>query len=583
MHPTSKPATATSTSNTLLRVGIMIDSMDVRAWAYEMVETIQQGNYARVETIIVNAPTSPIATGDSANSSQRQANALFRLPGRVITKLAHLLVSRCVDRDRSVESAIDQHDLRKLLPDTTTIPVDTIRHQYSDYLNASDVERIRTENLDVIIRVGFRILRGEVLECAKHGVWSLHHGDNRNNRGGPPCFWETMEGWPEVGSTLQVLSEELDGGQVLYRSNSPVYPYALTKTRNSLYWKSQAFIPRMLKRLHRDEAAFYRYVETTHKDVSIYSERLFRDPAPLHYLWLALKQALGTSRSMLHHKSTIDQWILLFHLSSSTAEPLLPTSMWRYKEMVPPADRFWADPHVLERQDRYYIFIEEFIHSEGKGHIAVIEMDKNGQYNAPVKVLERPYHLSYPFVFEADGDLWMIPETDTNNTIELYRCGQFPHQWEFSQTLMTNTSSADTTLHFQDGLWWMFVNLETHRNVQKLDELHLFFATDFRTTEWTPHPLNPIVSDVKQARMAGKIFTHNGRLYRPSQNCSFRYGYGFNLSEITLLDTKHYQETVVDRITPDWDPRVVGTHTFNQAGKLTVSDAMRKRRRWQAD
>ncbi len=38
-----------------------------------------------------------------------------------------------------------------------------------------------------------------------------------------------------------------------------------------------------------------------------------------------------------------------------------------------------------------------------KGHISVIRMDEQGVYSEPVKVLERPYHLSYPFVFEWEG------------------------------------------------------------------------------------------------------------------------------------------------------------------------------------
>jgi hypothetical protein len=41
-------------------------------------------------------------------------------------------------------------------------------------------------------------------------------------------------------------------------------------------------------------------------------------------------------------------------------------------------------------------------------------------------VLERPYHLSYPYVFFVGDDAFMLPETAANGAIELYRAVSFP-------------------------------------------------------------------------------------------------------------------------------------------------------------
>jgi len=76
------------------------------------------------------------------------------------------------------------------------------------------------------------------------------------------------------------------------------------------------------------------------------------------------------------------------------------------------------------------------------------------------------------------------------------------------------------------------------------------------------------------ARPAGKIFSQNGRLYRPSQNCSVRYGYGFNFNEIELLTEHEYKETPVTKALPNWEKNILGTHTFNRAGNLHVIDAL---------
>ena len=86
-------------------------------------------------------------------------------------------------------------------------------------------------------------------------------------------------------------------------------------------------------------------------------------------------------------------------------------TFFRFKKIIPPIDRFWADPFVIEKDNKYYIFIEELMYETYKGHISLIIMNKKGNYTKPVKVLEKNYHLSYPFLIEDGGNLYMIPET----------------------------------------------------------------------------------------------------------------------------------------------------------------------------
>jgi len=92
--------------------------------------------------------------------------------------------------------------------------------------------------------------------------------------------------------------------------------------------------------------------------------------------------------------------------------------------------------------------------------------------------------------------------------------------------------------------------------------------------------LNPIVTDIKTARPAGKLFNYNGKLYRPSQNCSNHYGYGLNISEITALNTNKFEEDLIFAIKPDWDKAINCTHSFNSAEQLYISDIKIKRKRF---
>jgi hypothetical protein len=92
--------------------------------------------------------------------------------------------------------------------------------------------------------------------------------------------------------------------------------------------------------------------------------------------------------------------------------------------------------------------------------------------------------------------------------------------------------------------------------------------------------LNPIASDVKNARPAGKIFIYQDKIYRPSQNSAKIYGYGFNINEILILSETEYQEKVVEEVQPHWDDSILGTHTFNRVGNLSIIDAFSRRSRF---
>jgi len=199
-------------------------------------------------------------------------------------------------------------------------------------------------------------------------------------------------------------------------------------------------------------------------------------------------------------------------------------------------------------------------------------MHRDGSWDPPVCVLEAPYHLSYPFIFGFEDDLYMIPESYDNHTIELYKCTEFPGKWEFHKTLMERCRAVDTTLFEWQGKWWMFCNRTETEGASASDELFLYYSDSPLSDAWAPHPRNPIISDVRSARPAGRLFVRDGRLYRPSQDSSRHYGYGFNICEITKLTETDYEEKIVSRVKPDWDRNIVSVHTLNHENGLTVID-----------
>jgi hypothetical protein len=556
-------------ANAKLRVGVLLDDWVVPAWAATMLRQLCAGDYA--EICLVVSRESPFGETQERKSIwsriKANRNRLVELAvRRALTSMYYKLVDRAPVLPRA-DAPESIHDLLRDIPNVRVRPRQT---KWSDYIGDEDVATIRGYQLDVLLRLGFRILRGQILQAATNGVWSYHHGDNRVNRGGPPGFWESMESWPETGTVLLVLSEDLDSGRVLYRSSSSTDTMSVTDNRSAIYWKSASFLPRCLRDLHRlGPSKFYSKIDQLNPAIEIYSRQLYKVPTTREYAQLVSAKIFEKAKLRVRNFWTFAQWQLLYEVRASYS-----SSIWRYRRLVPPKDRFWADPHAVRIGDRHYVFIEEYVFAKKRGHIAMLEFDARGELlsTEPRTVLTRPYHLSYPFIFHHDNAWYMIPETAERKTVELYRARKFPDDWQLVAILLEGVQAYDATLIEHDGRWWMFASVTETDGASSTDELFVFFADSPLSTNWTPHPLNPVVSDCKSARPAGRIERIGGELIRPSQNGLYRYGYGLNFAKIDVLTTDDYREHIISTVAPTWSNDVVGIHSYTRAGDLHVVD-----------
>ncbi|HUF21691.1 MAG TPA: hypothetical protein VMP00_13180 [Burkholderiales bacterium] len=293
-------------------------------------------------------------------------------------------------------------------------------------------------------------------------------------------------------------------------------------------------------------------------------------PAIVRLSWRLTANVVG---GRLHKLCWWQQWQVAYYFADDS-EPSGRFEGLRY--LVPPRDRFWADPYAVEHQGRYFIFLEELPFDTQTGRIVVIEVFENGEPGEPQVALERPYHLSYPFLFDWDGVRYMMPETGANRTVEVYRCEAFPQRWSRHRTVLENINAYDATLYRDGDRWWMFVNV-AEPGADSSDELHLYSSTT-PLGPWTAHRANPVVSDVRRARPAGPLFSRDGMLYRPSQDCSLAYGHSVLINRVDVLDDDAYRETTVERVSPDWASNVLRIHTLGRSRRLRVIDCMVNRK-----
>lgn len=235
-----------------------------------------------------------------------------------------------------------------------------------------------------------------------------------------------------------------------------------------------------------------------------------------------------------------------------------------------PRIRFLADPFPITRDGKTFVFVEELDHRVGKGFISAIEFGPAGPVGPAQPVLEESWHLSYPFLIEHDGSLWMIPESMGIRDVAIYRCLAFPNRWERHATLLSDVQLSDATITLHNGLYYLFGALWDGAGGYS-DTLAIYYATSL-FGPWQPHAGNPVLVDRSTARPAGNFVSREGRLWRPAQDCAAGYGSGLALAEVVDLSPSSFRQTVHRTLKPGplWPGQKL--HTLNRSGRLEVID-----------
>ena len=198
---------------------------------------------------------------------------------------------------------------------------------------------------------------------------------------------------------------------------------------------------------------------------------------------------------------------------------------------------FVADPFMLFKDGSWHMFFEVLVDNGDIGYASSLD-GLNWTYHQIV--INETFHMSYPYVFEWQGEIYMMPETHEANAIRLYRATGFPTQWTFVGNMLIG-EYRDSSLFRYDNKWWLYSTEGVGRN----DTLQLFYGDDL-LGPWQAHPLSPvIVNDPDIARPGGRVTLFDGRLVRYTQDTFPTYGNKVRAFEITELTTTTYTEIPV--------------------------------------
>jgi len=215
--------------------------------------------------------------------------------------------------------------------------------------------------------------------------------------------------------------------------------------------------------------------------------------------------------------------------------------------------RFVADPFMAHKNGEYFMFFEVLNRKTHHGDIGYAKSADGVRWEYKKIVIDEQFHLAYPYVFEYKNDYYIIPDSQEDLSVRLYKASSFPDEWQYVANLLSGYRYADPSIFRYNNKWWLFVS--THES----SSLNLYYSSEL-LNGWKPHPMNPLVKfDPNIARPGGRVIIYNGKPHRFAQDNHLSYGaqiFAFeiiNLSEESYAEKLASEKPVVNRTGKGWN------------------------------
>ena len=548
-----------------LKIGLMLDTeRSLQDWEINLFQNLLNSKYCKINLIISN--NKKIVKN---NFFQELINKFLQgnLLLSAISKFIKIIERKFIKKKRKE----NETKLLNILNKIKLFKPSYIKKKYVDLFSKKECKKIKQYNLDLILRRDFRILKGEILNSAKYGVWSLHHGDNDRYRGLAPGFWEVYNNEPTTGVTLQILNNTLDGGSIIDKG------YFGTK----FFWKhNEDFIKEksviiILKNLKK---LFYKRSKLNIKKSKNKNKvKYYKDPTSIYLIIYILKKyPVFIIKKIFQILFFLRLFTNKWKICEISTKNYLNIKMKEMNILKNSFFEYWADPFFIQNKKKNFLFFENFEIVKNKGKISYGEI-VNGEIINIKDALNTNYHLSYPSIFKIKNNFFMIPESSKKKHVEIWISKKFPYNWSLYKKIFINESWADINIFFaKNGDKWLFGNKSSDKYLDHNSELYIYKILDNNFNNLKPHKLNPVIIDSRIARNAGNIFYNKkGEMIRPSQiNIKEKYGYGININVIKKLNLEEYEEKIIKKIIPEKNFNIKGMHHISTSKDKIYIDAL---------
>jgi hypothetical protein len=532
------------------RFGVMCYGPVMRQWEVQSVRHLLDAGLAEPVLVIIDASQEGKRIGERVLEQGRPHGQPFGLG---------LLLNRC--------RALVPTSLEPLLSGITRIECEPVEDgPHAGHFSTKDVAAIADHRLDFILRFAFTTIRGDVLNIPRYGIWSFLHGRHDDHLVRAPLFREMYGGESVVRVLLERLTDERESTTVLREGYVNTIKHSYGQSIDNVYFEAARWPARQCRVLLRTPE------RAGKASAPLTGAKKHVEPDLPEAVILALKLLRNLVKTKLQALFCHPQWNI--GIVRAPVHRFLDPGALPEPQYLPGLRKgtLRADPFGLMRNGRLTLLFEEVDYESSKGIITAVQVAESGAALSSQKVFDLPFHMSYPYLFEHDGQVYCVPETAENRRISLFAAADFPKSWEKVTDIGEGVSAIDTTVFNYEGRWWIaFTDREEGADLS----LFLWYGQEV-TGPWTPHALNPVKTDARSSRPGGTPFLHKGILYRPAQDCSESYGAKIVINRVRRLTPDEFEEEPAAVVEPQRNgPFPDGLHTLSSVGEITVLDALR--------
>ena len=219
---------------------------------------------------------------------------------------------------------------------------------------------------------------------------------------------------------------------------------------------------------------------------------------------------------------------------------------WKWKPMLTQ-----AYPFLFVKGDTLYLFLEKvYAGIREWGRIAMVKTTDLVHWSEPVDVLSLSYHLSFPFVFEDNGIVYMIPESNEADAVCLYQANDDLTEFALVRKLVEQPRTKDICFNYcdshilkKDGVYYLFTSVSYRWKY----DLELYYSDDLLKGEFQKHPMSPVCQGNEYGRCGGSVIYLDDNYYRITQDCHARYGENVSVMKIDDISKENYLEVLYKR------------------------------------
>lgn len=269
---------------------------------------------------------------------------------------------------------------------------------------------------------------------------------------------------------------------------------------------------------------------------------------------------------MLFYHESWDIMILKDHGShlfpDNTLEILSKTAAQQLKKKY----TFQADPFIIEKADKLYVFYEAFSFRNSKGTLRCRVLDRELTEIDDVKLEgfdDLKCHLSFPFLIHINDQLFMIPESSERKEVILFQSVEFPVRWKKIKVLISDTEVTDNV--------FLTINETCYLLSTTMDNEIIIHSAENIYGQWQRIAPSLKVSN-HHHRGAGAPYLVDNKMYFLTQECTPEtYGKSIYIKELVTLSNTVFDESLIEKINSSIN-HSDGVHTLNFSNNYIVYD-----------